>query len=136
MAETRGRPRFEDGRDSDVGKKAKEVAAYRAAAPADRMEIGVEQDAFATADSRAAPPGFAARERAAVEIAAGPFRLAARAEISPAGLLAIGGESASLVSAGLPSPDVTAVAPARCGGFWVGYRGGALRVRLGAGEDA
>ncbi len=74
------------------------------------------------------------------ELRVNPHALAFDGELlgagTPSGLLAVRGETASLVSAGLPSPDVTALAPSACGGLWVGYRGGLLRVRFGAGEDA
>ncbi|MFN7135327.1 MAG: hypothetical protein ACK4N5_24850 [Myxococcales bacterium] len=55
---------------------------------------------------------------------------------TPSGLLALEGDSAARVSLALPTADVTAVAPSSCGGVWLGFRGGLVRVRLADGEDA
>lgn len=47
---------------------------------------------------------------------------------TPSGLLVVHEESAALIAEGLPRAELTAVAPAREGGLWVGYRGGVSRV--------
>jgi ligand-binding sensor domain-containing protein len=47
---------------------------------------------------------------------------------TPSGLMVVSGESAALIAEGLPRAELTAVAPAREGGLWVGYRGGVSRV--------
>lgn len=51
---------------------------------------------------------------------------------TPAGLLEIKASSAALVVDGLPTPELTALAPARAGGLWVGHQGGATRILVTA----
>ena len=47
---------------------------------------------------------------------------------TPAGLLEVRQDSAALVVDGLPTPEITALSPARAGGLWVGHQHGASRI--------